>query len=194
VSGIFCFACERKAWQFKNAIERGQAVDPSLNEEGFGFSNDALDLHWSVQMSEVLVTGDPSYAQLRKLRSNRVCIGRNASLPIRIYNESTLSTIRQMHQQFPSGLAVMRGSVVSCLLRSRLAQPNKGGIAPTLHQQAKVAVSHPAADIFVVSSKASAGARSPSYLVAPQASTDRRTGDLKLHCLNRRERGLEVCR
>jgi hypothetical protein len=175
----------------QNAIERGQAVDPSLNEEGFGFSNNALDLYWSVQMSEVLVTGDPSYAQPH---SNSACIGGTASLPIRIYNESTLSTIRQMHQQFPSGLAVMRGSVAFCLLRSWLTQPNKGRIAPTLHQQAKVAVSHPVADIFVVSSKASAGAPSPSHLVAPQAPTDRRTGDLKLHCLNRRERGMEVCR
>ena len=154
---------------------------------------DALDLNWGARMSEVQVTCVLLFTKLGKARSDRGCAGPAIDSAM---ERLSISYFEDAHRAIGSGSPALR-----CTPRSRL--PHSGRIQRTeignLHDSMRpvgVADSRPLTDIFVESSKISAGARSSSRLIVLRCtvSPDSQTREAMPCCPNTCERGLILCR
>lgn len=157
---------------------------------------DALDLNWSVRMSEVQVKGDPSCMELRKTCSDcGYAIPATAST-IRTDKVLSLFHFGPTQRILGSGLPSPRFAVASILLQSCHDRRTKLGRTAVSEQAAEVAGFCPSTDIFEESSNALTGAWSFSRLIVSRCahSSDSRARDSKLRCPIARERGLRLCR
>jgi hypothetical protein len=154
---------------------------------------DPLDQNWGARMSEVQLTGDPSRTELREASSDRGCADSAGSSAT---SKTSLSHFGHSRRRPGSGPIALRRASKSCALRFYRFRREVMRMVPAVRKCAEVAGYRPSADIFVVSSKASAEAWSSSRRIGPRCnvSLDSRTRNVKLRCSNTIERGLKLCR
>jgi hypothetical protein len=147
-------------------------------------------------MSEVQVTCDWSYAELRMARSDRGCAGPAIDSGKENDREPSISHLGNAHRYFGSGLESLRYALEARLQRSCQLQRAEMGIAAASRQRADVAASCPSADIFEESRMASAGDRGSSRLIVPWCAIaqDPRAKNAGLRRPDNSERGLKLCR